>query len=99
MNRIGKRRSPHPPCRLATADDPYQDDQDAGADEGDDDTAPEAIRPPAEEAHQYAAEERADQAHDNVAEDAVAAALHHLSREPARDQANDQPGDDPARFE
>jgi hypothetical protein len=54
LNHIGERPLPHPPCRPTTADDPHQDDQDAGADEGDDDAAPERIRPPAENAHQHA---------------------------------------------
>src|SRR5271157_2032102 len=36
INHIGERRLPHPPSRPTTADHPHHDDQDTGADEGDD---------------------------------------------------------------
>jgi hypothetical protein len=39
-------------CRLTTADEPHQGDQDAGAEEGDHDAAPEPGRTVDEEAHE-----------------------------------------------
>src|SRR5690242_3668118 len=65
-----------PQRRLTAADEPHQGDQDAGADEGDDDAAPESGRTLDEEARDQPAQERADEPHDDIADDAEAAALH-----------------------
>src|SRR4051794_24444013 len=77
------------------ADGPQDGDEDAGPDEGDEDAAPEPGRALHEVAHEEAADQRPDQADDDVAEDAVAATLHHHACQPAGDQPDDDPGDDP----
>src|SRR2546428_4613978 len=76
-DRCGCGSSPSAPARVHP--------QDGRADERDHNVAHETgLAAGAEDTYQNAADERSDDAQDDVAEDAVAATAHHLDGEPAR---------------
>ena len=74
---------------------PQDRDQDHRADEGHEDArdvdAVDGIRDLQQRCGQEAADHGAHDAHDDVADEAVAAPAHHLAGQPTSDQPNDDP--------
>ena len=57
-----------------------------------------ALLPGHQEAEDQAAHERPDDPHEDVTDNAVAAALHDLPGQEARDETHDDPGNDATRL-
>src|SRR6266487_2797948 len=78
----------------------YDRDQDHGSHERHDDAAPEASGAATGDQVEYeSANERAHQSEHDVADDPVAATLHHDAGQPTGNQSNNEPGNDAAGFE
>src|SRR5436309_3144695 len=83
--------------------EPHTDEEDDGANEGNQDASPEAGTPERvialQGSEQESADEGPEQPHDKVADQAEPRALHHLPGQPAGNQAHEDPGDEAARIQ
>jgi hypothetical protein len=80
----------------ASAEQLQYGNQNTGADEGDDDTSPETEDAREQVAGEKAADDRANQPYNDIADTAIATTTYDGAGEKASNQTYDQPGQQPA---